>query len=187
MTADKVAARYSRALFEIAREEGQISPYGVVLRDVAAQIEGNEDLREFLLSPHAPQKAKKEVLGQIFAEIPELVINFLSLLIDKGREKIIPQIAKVYQEIVDEESRAFEVSVTSAQKMKPEEESALIKKLEETSRRTIRLVTQEDPSLIGGLTIHIGNRWIDGSIKGRLAALSQTLAKPIQKQMEVEG
>lgn len=187
MTTDKVAARYSRALFEIAQEEGQISPYGAILHEVAAQIEGNEELREFLLSPHAPQKAKKEVLGEVFAGIPELLQNFLSLLVDKGREEIISQIAKVYQEIVDEESQAFEVSVTSAKKMKPEEESALIKKLEETSGRTIRLITQEDPSLIGGLTIHIGNRWIDGSIKGRLAALSQALAKPVQKQMEVEG
>ena len=67
------------------------------------------------------------------------------------------------------------------------ESLALQKKFEEVSGRNIRVINQEDASILGGLLIRIGNRWIDGSVRGQLRTLGDRLMNSAQKQMEVEG
>jgi len=187
MMGEKVAVRYARALYEIAAENNEVALYGDTMKAVAKQCEENEELKIFLVSAHVPVAAKKEVIDQVFSKVPEMVKNFLYLLVDKKREELIEAISASYQRVVDEETNALEVSVVSAQKLNAEERSALTRRLEEVSGCSVRLVTKEDQSLIGGLTVQIGNRWIDGSLKGRLQSFGQALLKRSQKQMEVEG
>lgn len=187
MIKEKVAVRYGRAIFEIAKEQDSIISYGECLTVIAKGIEGNSELEEYLSSPHVPRNAKKELLGEVFSGAPEMVKNFLFLLIDKGREMLLKDIAFTYQEIVDEEFSSLEVAVVSAKPLKEENQILLTQKLEEISGKSIRLRLSEDPSLIGGMILHVGNRWIDGSLKGQLESLKYSLMKPTQKQMEVEA
>ena len=187
MLGERVAGRYARALFEIAQKDQKIGPYGEALGEISRDIEGNSDLKEFLITPHVPVLAKKEVVAKIFSEAPLVVQNFLSLLMDKRRGDILPTIVHEYLKIADQESRVLEVSVISAKKLNSAEELALQKKLEEVSGRNIRVLNQEDASILGGLLIRIGNRWIDGSVRGQLRTLGARLMDSTQKQMEVEG
>lgn len=187
MLGEKVAGRYAHALFEIARSEAQIEFFGSSLGEISKEIQKNAELREFVITPHVPAEAKKEVLSKIFGDAPVLVQNFLSLLMDKRRGDILPTIVQEYHKIADEASRVVEVSVISAKKLNSVEELALQKKLEEASGRSIRVVNQEDASILGGLLIRIGNRWIDGSVRGQLRSLGDRLMQSTQKQMEVEG
>lgn len=187
MIGEKVAIRYGRALFELAQSNDEAVLYGETLKQISSQIAENGELKEFLATPHVPQQAKKDVLDQVFPEMPGMMKNFLHLLVDKGRETIIEAISLAYQAVVDEKSKALEVSVISAKKLNSEEETALVKRLEESSGRSVRLLVEEDASLLGGMMVRIGNRWIDGSVKGRLRAMGQVLAESTQKQVEVEG
>ena len=187
MSGGKVAIRYARALFELAKPQNEIDSYGKILEQVASQIAENSELREFIITPHVPHQAKKEVLDQVFTGMPEMMKNFLHLLVDKGREGIIEEISVSYRSIVDEDSKALEVTVTSIKELSSEEEAALVRRLEESSGRSVRLILEKDPSLLGGLVIRIGNRLIDGSIKSRIQAMGRALATPTQKQAEVEG
>ena len=187
MLGERVAGRYARALFEIAQKDQKVGPYGEVLGEISEAIEKNSDLKEFLITPHVPMLAKKEAVANIFGEAPVVVQNFLFLLIDKQRGDILPTIVHEYRKIADQESRILEVSVISAKKLNSAEELALQKKLEEVSGRNIRVINQEDASILGGLLIRIGNRWIDGSVRGQLRTLGDRLMNSAQKQMEVEG
>lgn len=187
MSKERVAIRYSRALFEIAKDQDATTSYGEFLNAITKGIEENNELQEYLCSPHVPRNAKKEILNEVFSAAPEMLKNFLFLLIDKGREDLLKDIALGYQQITDEEASALEVAVVSAKPLKKEIQILLTQKLEEVSGKSIRLRLSEDPNLIGGMTLHIGNRWIDGSVKGQLESLKYSLMKPTQKQMEVEA
>lgn len=179
MMGEKVAIRYARALYEIAAENSQIKEYGLILNQVVKTVGQNNDLQQFLITPHIPIKAKKEILAQIFSDIPSVMLHFLYLLVDKKRESIMVAILKEYQKIVDEKTGALECFVTTATSLKSAEEEALKKRLEEISGRVVRMVKKEDSAILGGLLIQIGNRRVDGSVRGRLHSLAEALVKPI--------
>ena len=65
--------------------------------------------------------------------------------------------------------------VTSAEELGETQIEELRKKLESVTGKQVSLRRHRDPSLIGGVVVRIGDRRIDGSIKGRLEAMTAEL------------
>jgi methionine--tRNA ligase beta chain len=79
-----VARRYAEAFFSIAREAKQVDEFELELDKVMEIIEGTENLKDYLAHLLIPAKAKKEVIGKIFAgNISQVTLNFLMMIIDK--------------------------------------------------------------------------------------------------------
>jgi F-type H+-transporting ATPase subunit delta len=73
-------------------------------------------------------------------------------------------------------SSTLTVRVSSAVPLTGEEQGALREKLEARFSQNLDLDFETEPSLLGGVVVRIGGQIIDGSAKGRLEALKQTLA-----------
>lgn len=67
------------------------------------------------------------------------------------------------------------VRVSSAVLLTEEEQSALRQNLEARFNEGLDLRFGVEPSLLGGIVIRAGDQVIDGSVKGKLDALAQTL------------
>lgn len=69
----------------------------------------------------------------------------------------------------------FTALVTVAKSMSKEQEEKLSAQLGKMMSGTVKLVVEQDPSLIGGMVIKMGSRLIDASVKGKLARIERQL------------
>ncbi|MEY2721843.1 MAG: hypothetical protein RL597_1288 [Pseudomonadota bacterium] len=103
-------------------------------------------------------------------------LNYLRLLADNGRLALLPQIAVQYAGLRAEVENTVDVIVTSALPLTTEQSEKLTQALTRRLRRTVRLSSTVDPSLIGGAVVRAGDFVVDGSLRGRVERLSNTMA-----------
>lgn len=170
-----IARPYATAAFEQAKEEGSLDSWSnalaflaVLMRDPQARSLVNDPR----ISDDQLNTLVKEVGGDL---ITGKVENFLTLLIENGRLMQAGAIAELFEQLRAFAEGVREVEVISAYEVKPEDEALLSEALKTRFGQAVRIETRTDESLIGGVVIKAGDFVIDGSMRGRLDALAQTL------------
>ena len=174
----QLAHKYAAAIFEIAQEEKKLETYGRELERVKRELFSVPGVREYFADPRIEPSAKKELLKRAFrGEIDSTVYNFLLLLVDKRRIALLEAIEDEFRALSYKAQDIVIADVTTAMTMVDGQQKELRKKLVEVTGKKIKLRFHEDESLIGGVVIKIGDRRIDGSVRGRLNALTQELMR----------
>jgi F-type H+-transporting ATPase subunit delta len=166
---------YAESLLEAAREKKSLDKVREELGDLAAAVEGSEDLRRFLQNPLIEPQTRTAVLEDLLAGADPLVLNFVRLLAEKGR---IGEIQEVYEEwtrLLAQEERVLELEVTTAVELSDEEAARVIEQIEEASGRRVEATRRVDPDLIGGIVVQAGSLRLDSSVRGRLDQLREEL------------
>jgi F-type H+-transporting ATPase subunit delta len=142
-----------------------------------ALLAGEPDLQAFFEHPGVAVDAKRQVLRELLApRVRRVTLSFLQLLLDKRRLRELPAIARVYRTRVEEALGQGEARVQAARPLGREELEAIATALERRTGRKIRLSTDVRPELIGGVRIVLGDKVLDGSLRGQLERLSRTLS-----------
>lgn len=171
-----VAERYAEALFELAAESRSEARFGDVLDDIAALSQDHPDFMKLLQHPVVKRDDKKALLKSLFdTRIPQEVLNFLYLLVDKKRENYLLEIIGEFRRLLNAHNKTVQTEVTTASPMSPKTQSILQKQLEGYLGQQVVMHCDTDPSLLGGVTIKIGDRLIDGSLRRRLNEMAQSL------------
>ena len=105
------------------------------------------------------------------------MLNFVYVLIDKGRTSQIKKIAKRYIELYDKDRGIAEGKVFSVVKLTPDQIQKFETEMSRLLQRNIKLENRVDPSLIGGVKIQVGGKMIDQSYRGDLERLREELEK----------
>ena len=113
-----------------------------------------------------------EILGTI-ASRP--VLNLIGLMIKRGRIDQLPRVAAEFRRLDNARQGITIATAISAAPLTPDELRAVTARLEQYTGGRIELETQVDPSLLGGLVVRVGDRLIDGSVRGRLERLRNQL------------
>ena len=168
----QLAKKYSRAIFEIAADEKKLKEYGEELTGVTRAVFDEPILRGFATNPQVPPEAKKSLFKKIFSgELSSDIENFIMLLIDKHRMDLLEVIDAQYQDFSNEAQGIVVADITTAHPLTGELEKLLAEKLEKATGRSVKLRKHLDAAIIGGAIAQIGDKRIDGSVQGRLAAL----------------
>lgn len=176
MLSGGVARRYAQALFELAVEAKGLDEYENELKQLADLISNNPEVADFLRSPQISGNKKKELLKQVVAgEFSPMVQNFVNLVVDRQRQDYFVEMYQQFRLMSDEVRNILEANVKSAKELTPKQKDTLHSNLSKLTGKSVRLVAQVDPSLVGGLVVKIGDRVFDGSVAGRLAKLKETL------------
>lgn len=171
-----VARRYARALFEEARALGQAQAIDADVTVLHESFTTSRELARVFESLVIPREKKKKVIEALFAgRLEPLTIRFVALLVEKERENLLPAIVAAYRALQDEERGVLEVHVRTAFPLNEAGAQPLVKKLTQLTGKKIRLQLQQDPSLIGGVVVRIGDTVYDGSVRQQLAALRERL------------
>ena len=171
-----VARRYARALYEEAAERGIMPRVDDDADLVRETLRNSRELTNLFHSPVVNREKKQAVVHKLFAErVSPLMRDFLKLLVEKGREELVPEAIEAYRTLRDEELKIIEVKARSAIALGPEEEADLKAALERMTGQTVRLQVAVDPSLLGGVVVRVGDTVYDGSVRNQLGRLRETL------------
>jgi F-type H+-transporting ATPase subunit delta len=166
---------YARSLFQAAKDAGKLDVVHTELGDFAAAIADVPELRRVLANPELDPQQKAAVLGEILGDADELVRNFVLLVSEKGRAGEIEEIQRELDALVAAEERRLTVELTTAYELSDEEADSILKRIEQSSGRTVEATRKVDPDLIGGIVLQAGSLRVDASVRGRLNRLRQEL------------
>lgn len=176
MSRAAVARTYAEALFELAGREDAAARYGELLDDLAGLYREEPELRLFLDTPRVPVEEKQAALREALGDgAPEYLVRFLLVVLEKRRQRAIPEIASAFRDLLDEEAGRVQATVSLA--FEPDEElrREIVEELENALGRTVVPRFREQPDLIGGLRVRVGDRVMDGSLRRRLEDLRKDL------------
>lgn len=170
-----IARPYANASFTMAKRDGQLDGWSRMLR-VLDTITSDERVLLLLESPDLPASAKAFRLADLCGEeLDDRGKKFLQALADHDRLTLIAEIRSQFEDLRAEEEKSLDVEVISAYEMSESESADLARALNSKFEKEISIETRVDRGLIGGAIVRAGDIVIDGSIRGRLNKLAETL------------
>ena len=169
-----LARPYARAAYQAARDTGSTGDWSQALA-FAARVAADPKVNDLLGDPRLTRADAVKLLSPDHAS--ETVRNFLGLLAQNGRMKLLPEIAGLFEQYRAEAEQIVRARITSAAPMSEAELGSLTAALKRRFGREVEVETGVDASLIGGAVIDAGDVVIDGSVKGKLARLEAALTQ----------
>lgn len=166
---------YGTALFGAAADLGQKE----IMEDANQVLEimkQNPDLHKFMNYPAISAVEKKNAMEKIFgSNVCEAFLNFLYVLIDKGRTRHLENIIKVYKNLIDKEEGYSYGTVYSVEPLKEDRIQGLEADVSKLLNVNVRLTNEIDPKLIGGIKILVEGKVIDASIRKKFDDLESQI------------
>jgi len=172
MSQSTVARRYASALYQEADGLGVVEAVDDDVALLRESLSENRELSRFFESPVIPNDKKEAVIESLLEDrVAGLTLKFLRLLVQKDREMIVASILDRYRELRDEQRGIIDVHARVAQPLSDDDRTSLTEVLEEKTGQTVRLHVEEEPDLIGGIVLRIGDHVFDGSVRNKLSTL----------------
>lgn len=178
MNVGAVARNYGEALFALATREGADDEYADLLEQVVSMIRESPRFRAFLDTPRVEIEEKKEVLRRALgAGAPEPFLRFLFIVLEKRRQRALPEIAEAFRGLTDDRAGRVHASIGLAVEADEALRDELVDGLSEALGRQVIPTFRHDPRLLGGVVVRVGDRMMDGSLRRRLEDLRRELAR----------
>ncbi len=171
---DSAPRRYAEAAFQLASRDGSIETWRRELVEAAAATDGQ--LMDVLANPSLPLDERLDAANRVLASLSQSVRNTIFLLVRRGRIEQLPRVVDEFIRLDDRRQGITHATATSAAPLTDLEVKALTARLEQMTGGSIALATDVDEALLGGLVVRVGDRLIDGSVRGRLERLRTQLA-----------
>lgn len=177
MSTLKIARRYAKSVLETAIEQQLDDVVAKDLATVESVGASSADFRAMMRSPIIDAQVKLSVLKDALGStIHPLTMQFLKLIIEKGRGDLWREIVMEYRALLDDRKNIQRIRVTSAVELGAQERSQLESALTARLKKTVVATYDTDPSILGGAVIRVGDQVLDGSIRHQLHVLKDKLA-----------
>jgi len=169
------ARRYAEAAFEVGLRDGTVETWRQEL-DAAASVVDDQRVARLLGNPAIAEETRLELAESTFGTIVSRpVLNLIGLMLRRGRIDELPRVAAEFRRLDNERQGITPATATSAVPLSEDEVRAITARLEEMTGGRVDLDLAVDPDLLGGLVVRVGDRMIDGSVRGRLERLRNQL------------
>jgi F-type H+-transporting ATPase subunit delta len=177
-TVSGMAGRYARALFELALDSKSVDAVKADLEKFDALMSESPDLRRLVRSPVFGAEEQGKALAAVLdkAGIGGLAGNFLKLITANRRLFAVHDMIRGFRKLVARWKGEVTAEVTVAEKLSDarfEELKAALKAI--TGEKAIDLNVKIDPAIIGGLTVKLGSRMVDSSLRTKLNAIKHAM------------
>ncbi len=169
-----VAKRWASALLVLAEKEEKVEQVETSLVLLKRAFKSDADFRTFLTHPRIPKADKKSMISKLLEA--GLLLQFLGLVIDKGRAQLIPDIADSFDEQADSFKGIVRVKVKSYMALSDSVKKELTDKISAlVGGKKVELNEEVDHRILGGLWVKIGDTLIDGSVLTKYNSLRESL------------
>ncbi len=172
--ASTIGRRYAQAYFDLARQEGKIPQWREDLVR-AVQTLSNPEVAAAVASPRLTRTERTRLALEMIAGVGEPARNLIRLLIERGRLNVLDDLVGTYDLLSDRDSGVVRAEVTTAVAVDDDLETRIGRTLSEKLGAAVQTEVHQDPTILGGLIIRIGDRVIDSSLRTRLAQLRTAL------------
>jgi F-type H+-transporting ATPase subunit delta len=168
------ARRYAEAMFEVAVRENAVPAYRASVERVRDAL--GPDVVRWLRDRVVPVARRRETLAAATKGEPPALRAVLELLLERDRLVLLPGIAAAFGELADRRDGVVRARITTPVEMDTGHRDEVVRRLEQTTGKRIRPTFAVDPALLGGVTVQLGDRLIDASVRAQLDALRSQLA-----------
>ncbi|GAB3775424.1 F0F1 ATP synthase subunit delta [Ramlibacter monticola] len=168
-----IARPYAEALFKTAGNDVNGAAQWL---DALAAVASQPQLQQFADNPKVTNPQVYDVVTDVVRfQLTAQAQNFLRTVIDNGRLAALPEIARQFHEMKNAQSGSSDAVVFSAFPIAPDQLGQVSLALEKRFGRKLNLTVQEDPSLIGGIRVVVGDEVLDTSVRARLEQMKVAL------------
>jgi F-type H+-transporting ATPase subunit delta len=171
---ETAARRYADAAFEIGKADGTLDAWE---RDLGALREALADdrLRALVEHPAVPFPEKEKVVRRVVTGVSREALSLALLMIRRGRPGAIDAMVERFAELVRRERGISLAEVRTALPLDEEQRTAIAERLRALTGDRVEMNEVVDESLIGGVSVRIGDRLYDASVRSRLERLRARL------------
>ena len=110
-----IGRNYAEALFQLGEGTGESELFGDLIEGVGGAVEADETIRVVLESPRVTKDTKQQLLARALKDVaPDSFVRFLFAVIKRGRQGLIPVIAREYLGLLDVKFDRVHASVATA-------------------------------------------------------------------------
>lgn len=178
MIEGSLSRRYSKALFELAREAEREENVGQEIEAFLSAYSGSE-LPTVLNNPAFDLDSRKKILVEVArtVQLTPLSEHFLSLLLERDRLSFLPAIVSSYRRLLNTAKGRVEAKIVSAAPLESGAVERLLASLRQVSGKDVVLREESDPKLIGGLVVELEGKIYDGSIRTQLEKMTRRVER----------
>lgn len=169
-----IARPYAKAAFDFAIEQEAVESWAEML-SFAAMVSENDTMKSLLSGTTASNQLAKIFIEVCGEQVNEHGQNLLKVMAENGRLEVLPAVSRLFVELRNEWAKEVEAEVVSATELSSEQQQDISVSLEKRLARKVKLNCSTDASLIAGVIIKAGDLVIDGSVRGKISRLSDTL------------
>jgi F-type H+-transporting ATPase subunit delta len=169
--------QYARALFELCREKQVVDRVASDLGTACRAMESSPRVHEFLFHPEIPVEKKREMLAHLLpVGLAEQTAGLVDLLVQRRHLKLLNEILREFMALRTRSFGILNAEVESVRPLSPAARARLQEALCRLSGHEVRIQEKQNPELLGGVRIKIGDRIIDESVAGRLERIREHVA-----------
>jgi F-type H+-transporting ATPase subunit delta len=178
MIEGSLGRRYTKALFELAKESRQEEAIGRQIEQFLTLYSGSR-LEGVLNNPAFELDSRKQILLEIAnrLQLSPVSRHFLSLLLERDRLTYLPAIVATYRQTLNEAKGRIEAKVVAATSLEAPLLERLTAALQRISGKEIVLHQEADAALIGGLLLELEGKIYDGSVRSQLEKMKQRIVR----------
>jgi len=169
-----VGRRYARAIFDLALGDGSLDQWTSDLKDIHRFLT-EPAVARVLRNPEISYEQKQKVVAAGLSGVRPVSLNFVNLLVRKRRTDRIGEIVAEFERLYNEQQGLAAADVTTAIPLDQPTLDMVTQRLSDLVGKRVMVRSTVDPNIIGGVVARIGDKLIDGSVAGRLAALKERL------------
>ena len=175
-----VAGRYANALYAAAAKNKALLPVADDLALLKETLSASPVLHNFVTDPSISREAKAKGMISLLtsAKASDTTKNAIGALAEGGRMGDVYKVIDMYDTLITAAKGEVKAVITSAEPLPKAEMDAITKQLDsflEAGQKKINLSTKVDPSLVSGITVEIGDKYLDCSVATQLKKLQSLL------------
>jgi len=170
-----IARNYAEALFALGEKSGRIQLYADLIDAVAHGVAAAPKVEAVLMSPRVTKAEKAKLFAEALKDTPREFVLFLQGVIKRGRQGLFGDIAQQFHALHDLKLNRVRASVTVAHPADEALRARIAAQLTAVMGREVLPHFTEDPAILGGVVVRVGDRVFDGSVRRRMTILRRSL------------
>ena len=173
----ETSERYSRALFEVSKEAGELEKIEADIKNFQSLHDSSVEFKNFIENPTNTIEVQSKILSLLSEKLSfsKNLKNFFLLLIKKRRIFFVKKIIDSFLRLCSKKRGEIKASLISSKELSSLELENISKELSSSMGSKIKFDYKFDKDLIGGLKLQLGSFMIDTSIKNKLKKYEQQM------------